>query len=81
MIVDMTGSQHRHPNRNYRPDPAEYDPARAAVEAAGYNMNTLIRAFLRWLNEDPRRLGQLAKHLRSVADETPYGRPRKSADA
>lgn len=77
MIVCMT-SQHRYTNRNYRPDDGEYEPARKAVEAAGFNMNVLVRALLREFNEKPdRRLRTLAKHLRAVVDDTPRGRPKQ----
>jgi len=76
MIVGMS-SQHRNTNRNYRPDDAEYDPAKIMVEGAGYSMNTAVRAFLRWLNEDPTRLALLDGHLRAVAAETPTGRPAR----
>jgi hypothetical protein len=79
MILSMT-SQHRFTNRNYRPDDAEYEPAREAVEAAGFNMNLLVRALLREFNEKPdRRIRTLAKHLRAVADSTPRGRPKAAA--
>jgi hypothetical protein len=69
-------SQHRNANRNYRPTPDEYDgPGRVAIEAAGYPMGTAVRAFLRWLNDDPERLAQLAPYLAAVKEETRYGRP------
>jgi hypothetical protein len=70
-------SQHRHTNRNYRPADDEYDPAKATIEAAGYNVNVAIRAFLRWLNQDPRRLAHLLDLMRAVEEETPRGRPKK----
>jgi hypothetical protein len=70
-------SQHRHTNRNFRPADDEYDPAKAAFEAAGHNMNVALRAFLRWINEDPSRVEQFAALMRAVEDETPRGRPKK----
>lgn len=70
-------SQHRHPPRNFRPDPdREYVPAQEAVEGAGYTMSVALRAFLRWLIEDPSRLNQLRPHLDAVKAETPQGRPK-----
>jgi hypothetical protein len=72
-------SQHRYTNRNYRPADDEYDPVREAVTDAGHTMNTLMRAVLRWLREDPQRLDQLRAHMKAVDDETPRGRPKKEA--
>lgn len=74
-------SQHRYTNRNYRPADKEYEPVRAAVEADGFTMNALVRAVLRWLTEDPARLQQLRPHMKAIANETPRGRPKKSAPA
>ncbi|MET0415011.1 MAG: hypothetical protein ABW022_03190 [Actinoplanes sp.] len=71
-------SQHRHTNRNYRPADDEYDPAKAAIEKAGFNVNVAIRAFFRWIIDDPRRLRQLVPFMKAVADETPKGRPKRS---
>lgn len=72
-------SQHRYTNRNYRPANDEYDPAKAAFKAAGHNMNVALRAFLRWINEDPNRVAQFAALMDAVEDETPRGRPRGKA--
>lgn len=78
-----TGSQHRFPNRNYRPDTElEYEPAKAAVEAAGHDMNRAVRACLRWIAKDPDvALGALAPFLDSVAATTPRGRPKAQPPA
>lgn len=71
-------SQHRYPNKNYRPAPTtEYDPAKKVVESAGHNMDRVVRAFLRWLNEDPTRLALLDEHLKAIEAETPRGRPNR----
>lgn len=76
----MAPSQHARKNRNYRPTDAEYDgPGKARIEAAGHTMDNAIRAFLRWLNEDPERLTFIAAHLDAVKAETPRGRPRRGA--
>lgn len=72
-------SQHRYTNRNYRPADEEYDPVRDAVVDAGYTMNTLMRAVLRWLREDPARMTPLIPFMRAVDAETPRGRPKKKA--
>ncbi|WP_433730877.1 hypothetical protein ACQP2Y_21240 [Actinoplanes sp. CA-051413] len=72
-------SQHRYTNRNYRPADDEYDPAKAAFEAAGHNMNVAVRAFLRWINEDPRRVAEFSDLMQAIDDETPRGRPKKKA--
>lgn len=74
----MAPSQHARTNRNYRPTDAEYDGAgKAAIEAAGHTMDNAVRAFLRWLNEDPDRLKLIAAHLNAVKAETPRGRPKR----
>lgn len=72
-------SQHRNPNRNYRPDDQrEYEPVRKAVEAAGHDMNRFVRACLRWAAHDPpAAFVTLDPYLSEVAAETPRGRPRK----
>lgn len=70
-------SQHANPCRNYRPCDDEYLPARQTIEAAGHTMNTAIRAYLRWLVEDPSRLALLDQHLQDVAAKTQHGRPRR----
>lgn len=80
MIVGMV-SQHARKNRNYRPEDREYDLAKGIVEEAGYNMDHAVRAFLRWLNEDPSRLPLLEKHLKAIKAETPRGRPRRDTSA
>ena len=72
-------SQHRYTNRNYRPADEEYEPVRAAIEADGFTMNALVRGFLRWLTEDLSRLRQLTPYMKAVTDETPRGRPKRSA--
>lgn len=72
-------SQHRYTNRNYRPADDEYEPVRQAVTEAGFTMNALVRAVLRWIREDPARLGQLRGHMKAVDDDTPKGRPKKNA--
>jgi GrpB-like predicted nucleotidyltransferase (UPF0157 family) len=72
-------SQHRHTNRNYRPADDEYEPVKDAVANAGFTMNTLLRAFLRWLRQDPTRLKQFVPLMRDVDNETPRGRPKKKA--
>lgn len=79
-IVGMTPSGvHRNPVRNFRPTPAEYDPAKAAVDAAGWDIGTLLRAMLRWFNRDPHAvLALLADDLAAVRDDTPRGRPPKT---
>lgn len=72
-------SQHRYTNRNYRPADDEYEPVRQAVADAGYTMNTLSRAVLRWIREDPARLSQLIPLMKAIDKETPRGRPKKNA--
>jgi hypothetical protein len=69
-------SQHARRNRNYRPEPSEYDPAHATIEQAGHNMDRLVRAMLRWFNADPQgALATLAPYLAEVEQATPRGRP------
>jgi hypothetical protein len=79
-VIAVSG-QHRFPAKSYRPDPqAEFQPVHDAVHDMGFCMNTLIRAFLRWVAQDPeppRRLEQFADLMREVYDETPRGRPRR----
>lgn len=75
----MAPSQHARKNRNYRPTDDEYDgPGKAAIEAVGHTMDNAMRAFLRWLNEDPSRLGEIRGHLDAVKAETPRGRPKQT---
>lgn len=71
----------RHPTRNFRPEPGEYQPAKAHIEAHGYSMNTLLRAALRWFNANPTAaLAALLPHLNAVAEKTPpRGRPRSAS--
>ena len=71
----------RWPTRNFRPDPDDYDPVKAAAEDAGWNMNLLLQAFLRAVKRDPgAMLNLLDADLRGVADATPpRGRPKKEA--
>jgi hypothetical protein len=77
----MAPSQHARKNRNYRPTEDEYDgPGKAAVEAAGHTMDNAVRAFLRWLNEDPARLALISSHLEAVKAETPRGRPKRNVN-
>lgn len=70
-------SQHRHTNRNYRPADDEFEPVRAEVERAGFTMNTFVRAVLRWIKQDPRRLKQFRDLMSEVDSETPRGRPKR----
>lgn len=71
-------SQHRYTARAYRPDPVnEYQPVCDALGEMGYCMNALIRAFLRWIVEDPTRLQQFVTLMRQVRADTPRGRPRQ----
>lgn len=73
-----SSSRHRFKSRAYRPDPeGEYDPVSAAVTGMGFCMNTLIRAFLRWIKQDPSRLQQFTDLMREIHAETPRGRPRR----
>lgn len=75
MILDMV-NQHRYTNRNYRPDDSEYEPAKTLIEAAGFSMNVLVRAFLRLLRDEPdRTLRILRPHLEAIEAEKPRGRP------
>lgn len=75
----MAPSQHARKNRNYRPTEDEYDGAgKAVIETAGHTMDNAVRAFLRWLNEDPERLNLIRPHLDAVRSETPRGRPRQA---
>ena len=46
-------SQHRHPLHGFRPEPAEYEGARASLEARGRTVGAYLRACLRWLARDP----------------------------
>lgn len=81
-MILYVSSQHRFTNRNYRPSDAEYDTAKAATDAAGLNMNQLVRALLREFNESPQqRIAALAIHLRVVAEDTPRGRPMQRGPA
>lgn len=78
---------HRYPVRNFRPNVGdEYDPAKAAVENSGTNMNRVLRAVMRWIAADPATaLQTLAPHLAAVDKDTDPndvgrrgGRPKKS---
>lgn len=79
---------HRYPTRNFRPSLDEYDPAKTAIEAAGTNVNRVLRAVLRWITADPgAALRTLAPHLAEVdKDSDPNdvgrrgGRPPKGGD-
>jgi hypothetical protein len=70
----------RWPTRNFRPDPADYDPVKESAEAAGWNMNLLLQAFLRAVKRDPQAmLKMLEVDLQAIASETPpRGRPKKA---
>jgi hypothetical protein len=46
-------SHHRQPQRSWRPDPDEYDKAKAQLGARGRSVSAYLRACLRWLNRDP----------------------------
>lgn len=63
---------HRYPTRNFRPNlEDEFNPAKTAIEAAGTNMNRVLRAFLRWVASDPSTaLRALAPHLAEVDKDT-----------
>lgn len=72
-------SQHRFTNRNYRPADDEYEPVRKDIEAAGYSMTVLIRAWLRRFKDNPQaEIAALSDYLSAVVAETPRGRPRKA---
>jgi hypothetical protein len=69
-------SQHQHPSRAFRPDPAEYDPAKATVQAAGHEISHALRAALRWIRDDPQAaLAVLTPYMQAVAADSPRGRP------
>lgn len=70
---------HLLPTRSIRVDlDREYAPAVRAAQAAGYPVNTLIRACLREIAADPvGRLAALAPYLAAVEADTPMGRPRR----
>lgn len=79
---------HRYPTRNFRPNiEDEFDPAKTAIEAAGTNVNRVLRAVMRWIARDPgQALRTLAPHLAEVDKDTDPadvgrrgGRPRKTA--
>jgi hypothetical protein len=77
-MILYVNNQHRHPTRNFRPAPAEYDPAKAAIDAAGLDVNRVLRAAMRWIRDDPdTALATLTPYL---PDEAPRGRPRRSHD-
>jgi hypothetical protein len=46
-------SQHRLKSRSFRPEPDEYDDAKAALPA-GRTIDHFLRACLRWLRHDPK---------------------------
>jgi hypothetical protein len=73
----------RWPTRNFRPDPDDYDPVKAAADDAGWNMNLLLQAFLRAVKRDPKAMLELLDgDLRDIASETPpRGRPKKKPPA
>lgn len=80
MIVGVN-SQHRYQNRNYRPANDEYADAKRIAEAAGVNMNVLVRALLRLLRADTARVLRLLRpHLAAIIAETPKGRPARDLD-
>jgi hypothetical protein len=79
--VIAVSSQHRFKARAYRPDPElEYIPVHDAVAGMGYCMNTLIRAFLRWVAQEPERLYLFVALIEEIHAETPRGRPRRPPD-
>jgi hypothetical protein len=67
----------RYATRNFRPNPAYYEPVEAAAEEAGVSMNVLLQAMLREFIADPAaRLAALDEHVKAVAAITPRrGRP------
>ena len=73
MILRMA----RHQTRNFRPNPAYYEPVEAAAAEVGISMNVLIQAMLReFMSDQDARLAALKPHLDVVASETPRrGRP------
>jgi hypothetical protein len=70
----------RHRTRNFRPNPAYYEPVEEIAEKAGVSMNVLLQAMLREFIQNPKdRLAALDEHLQAVAAETPRrGRPTTS---
>lgn len=80
---------HRYPTRNFRPNlEDEFDPAKTAIEAAGTNVNRVLRAVMRWIASDPvGALRLLAPYLAEVDKDTDPndvgkrgGRPSKRHD-
>lgn len=72
-------SQHRNPLHGFRPDPGEFEEARARLEARGHTVGVYLRACLRWLARDPDvALATLAADWPS---QRTYGRPSSSAAA
>jgi hypothetical protein len=67
-------SQHGQSAHAFRPDPAEFAPAAARLEAQGQTVGDYLRACLRWLNRDPD--AALAALAADWPDPRPIGRPR-----
>ena len=70
-------SQHRYPVHGFRPDPGDYDAARAHLEARGHTIGSYLRACVRWVARDPdAALAALAPHSPC---QRPLGRPAANA--
>jgi hypothetical protein len=70
-------SQHRHPVHGFRPDPEDYDAARAHLEARGHTIGSYLRACVQWAARDSdAALAALAPHSPSPR---PLGRPAANA--
>ncbi len=69
-------SQHRHPARTFRPEPAEYADAQDDLIVRGKEMDAFLRACLRWLHRDPDR--SLATLTPVWPGPRPRGRPPAS---
>lgn len=56
-------SQHAATGHSFRPDAAEYGPAKGELDNRGRHMTDYLRACLRWLRADPdAALATLAPH-------------------
>jgi len=72
-------SQHRYPVHGFRPDPDDYDAARAHLEARGHTIGSYLRACVHWLARDPdAALAALAPHW---PGPRPVGRPAANAQS
>jgi hypothetical protein len=59
----MSGDQRRQHARLFRPDPEEFAPARAVLDARGLVLSDYLRATLVWLAANPdEALATLAAH-------------------